>query len=72
MKVVDEFSHKGGKQFIKNNFPEELNEIYQVISKVNLNSYKIKVSREKTMPGKMLYSPIELNKAFKREFESLG
>jgi hypothetical protein len=72
MKVVEEFSHKGGKEVIRDKFPKELDEIYQVISKVNLNSYKNKVSREKTMSGKMLYSPIELNKAFKREFESLG
>jgi len=72
MKVVEEFSHKGGKEFIRDKFPKELDEIYQVISKVDLNSYRTKVSREKTMPGKMLYSPIALNKAFKIEFESLG
>jgi len=72
MKVVEEFSHKGGKEFIRDKFPGELDEIYQIISRVDLNSYRTKVSKEKTMPGKMLYSPIELNKAFKREFESLG
>ena len=72
MKVVEEFSHKGGKEFIRDKFPKELDEIYQVISNVDLNSYRTKVSRERTMPGTMLYSPIELNKAFKREFESLG
>jgi len=72
MKVVEEFSHKGGKEFIRDKFPKELDEIYQVISKIDLNSYRTKVSREKTMPGKMLYSPIALNKAFKIEFESLG
>jgi len=72
MKVVEEFSHKGGREFIREKFPREMDEIYQVISKVDLNSYKTKTSREKTMPGKMLYSPVALNKAFKSEFESLG
>jgi len=72
MKVVEEFSHKGGKEFIRDKFPGEMDEIYQIISRVDLNSYRTKVSREKTMPGTMLYSPIELNKAFKREFEFLG
>jgi hypothetical protein len=72
MKVVEEFSHKGGREFIREKFPREMDEIYQIISKVDLNGYKTKTSREKTMLGKMLYSPVELNKAFKSEFESLG
>ncbi len=33
-----------------------------------LKKHIVKESKEKTMPGKMLYSPISLNKAFKREF----
>lgn len=72
MKVVEEFSHKGGREFIREKFPREMDEIYQIISKVDLNGYKTKTSREKTMLGKMLYSPVALNKAFKSEFESLG
>jgi hypothetical protein len=35
---------------------------------VDSSLYKTKVSKEKTMPGDMLYSPSEINKAFKREF----
>jgi hypothetical protein len=31
-----------------------------------------KVSKEKTMPGKKLYSPVDLNKAFNEKFNTLG
>ncbi len=71
MRVVEEFDHKGGKEFISEKFPRELEEIYEVISRVDLSKYRTKVSKEKTMLGKLLYSPTELNEAFKREFESL-
>ncbi len=69
MRVIEEFDHKGGRAFISGRFPKELEEIYEIISRVDLSKYKTKVSKEKTMPGQMLYSPIELNKAFKKEFE---
>ncbi|MDA8054192.1 MAG: BglII/BstYI family type II restriction endonuclease [Thermoplasmatales archaeon] len=72
MRVVEEFDHKGGKAFISGKFPKELEEIYEVISRVDLSKYRTKVSKEKTMLGQMLYSPIELNKAFKKEFESFS
>lgn len=72
MRVIEEFGHKGGKAFILENYPTELKEIYEVISRVDLFKYRTKVSKEKTMPGKMLYSPIQLNNAFKTEFKSLG
>ncbi|MEM4066973.1 MAG: BglII/BstYI family type II restriction endonuclease [Candidatus Micrarchaeaceae archaeon] len=72
MRVVDYYDHKGGRAFIESRFPEEFKEILEVISRVDLNKYKTKRSKEKTMPGKMLYSPVGLNKAFKEEFESMG
>lgn len=72
MRVVSEFSQKDGKNYISKNFPDELQEIYTVIGQVNLEDFKIKVSKEKTMPGEMLYSPPALNKAYKEIFNSMG
>lgn len=72
MKVIDEYDHKGGKAYIEKNFPDELKEIYEAISKVDLSKHKTKVSREKTMRDKMLYSPVALNDSFTKEFESLN
>lgn len=72
MKVVSEYSHKDGSKFVKENFPSELSEIYEIIETVNASQAVTKVSKEKTMPGKKLYSPIQLNKLFKTEFRKRG
>ncbi|MGH9765794.1 MAG: hypothetical protein ACREAB_00030, partial [Blastocatellia bacterium] len=40
-------------------------EVQSVISQVNATKCKTKVSKEKTMTGKLLYSPIEMNNCFR-------
>ena len=72
MKVIDEYSHKNGKDWISEKFPEELEEIYRIIETVNLNDFRTKESKEKTMMGTMLYSPSELNKEYKEVFSHSG
>ena len=72
MKVVSEYSQKEGKSFIQKHFPDELNEIYGIIEGVILEDFRTKVSKEKTMPGAMLYSPPELNREYKTKFNALG
>ncbi|HEW63630.1 BglII/BstYI family type II restriction endonuclease [Fervidicoccus fontis] len=72
MKIIEEYSHKNGKQFILNHFPNELTEVYSVIQSINLEDHKIKISKEKTMNGKLLYDPISLNKSYKISFNKLG
>ena len=71
MKVVNEFYQKDGKNFISKNFPNELKEIYEIIDSINLQQFKTKISKEKTMPGQMLYSPPSLNKEYKNKFNAL-
>lgn len=70
MKIVYTYSHLGGYEILKVNHPEKLDDIYDVISKVNVG--KNKVSKEKTSPGAMLYSPIEMNQLFKNLFNEKG
>ena len=72
MRVVSEFSQKNGKEFISREFPNELREIYEIIESVYLQNFKTKVSKERTMPGQMLYSPPGLNKEYKEKFNRLG
>jgi len=72
MHIIAEYSHKDGRDFILGNHPQELEDIRQVIAQIDAMQFKTKRSREKTMPGRMLYSPIELNAEFKRRFEALG
>ena len=72
MIIAAEYSFNRGKELIEKEFPNHLNEIIQVINNVNAAACKIKTSKETTMQGKKLYSPIELNKEFKKYFEPLG
>lgn len=69
MIIASEYSFKDGKEVLISKYPNLLNEIREIIGAVNANLYKTKKSREKTMPGKMLFSPKKLNKAFGKEFK---
>lgn len=42
-----------------------MSEVESIIEEVNAEKCKIKKSKEKTMRGKILYSPVALNTAFK-------
>jgi len=66
MEIIAEFSFNKGKEFIEKNHGAELQELREVISLVDASRFKTKVSEEKTMPGRLLYNPKELNNEFKR------
>lgn len=68
MKIVATYSFNGGENFVATNHKTELEEVKKVISLVDASRCKTKKSKEKTMKGKMLYSPIALNKQFKKLF----
>ncbi len=72
MYVTAEYSHKGGKEFINRHHPSELEDIYRVIGDIDAEKHKVKTSREKTMPGRMLYSPPGLNEAYTMRLAKLG
>lgn len=68
MKIVATYDFNGGKAAVQNKYAAEFAQIQSVIAAIDASLYKTKESTEKTMMGKMLFSPMELNKAFKREF----
>ncbi|MHB2149180.1 BglII/BstYI family type II restriction endonuclease [Calditrichota bacterium LG25] len=70
MKVVYEYSHLGGSEILKVRYPNHEQEIYEIISKVTAN--KTKISKEKTMRGKKLFSPRDMNRQFKELFTLKG
>ncbi len=70
MKVVYEYSHLGGAEILKVRYPKENKQVYQVISGVT--PHKTKISREKTMPGRALYAPTDMNAQFRTAFNSFG
>ncbi len=70
MKKVYEYSHLGGAEILKVHFPDIDQEIDDVIAEIKVE--KSKVSQEKTMKGRLLYSPIELNTQFREKFTKRG
>lgn len=68
MKIVATYDFSGGKSAVQQKYTAEFEQIKSVINAIDASLYKTKESTEKTMMGKMLFSPMELNKAFKREF----
>lgn len=70
MKVVYEYSHLGGAEILKVRYPEEDEQICRVIAGVK--APKTKISREKTMRGRALYAPKEMNARFRAAFNGLG
>jgi len=68
VKIVAMYDFKGGKKVVHDMYPKEFEEIKQIIASIDSSRYKTKKSKEKTMKGKMLFSPGKLNKAFKAEF----
>ncbi len=64
MNIVETYSHLNGLEFLLVHKPDLWNEIQTVISRVQADNCKTKISKEKTMKGRLLYSPIEMNKAF--------
>lgn len=72
MRIAGEYSFCNGKEIIEHDYPILLREVKSVIKAVNASVCKTKKSKEKTMSGKMLYSPPELNKYFKKTFGGRG
>ncbi len=72
MKIGGIYSFNRGREIIEANFAIELQEIQETIAAVDATIHKTKRSKEKTMPGRMLYKPGGMNKAFKREFGERG
>jgi len=69
MIIAGIYSFNKGKEYAEKKYPRLLKEIQKVINSINAADHLIKESKEKTMPGQMLYSPVSLNKAFKKEFD---
>jgi hypothetical protein len=69
MKIIEHYSHLNGLESLLVHKPHLWEEIKTVIAGVDANVYKLKVSKEKTMAGNLLFSPTHLNKAFHEAFE---
>jgi len=71
MKLVEQYSHLNGCEYLLVHKHELWIEICEVIDNVDAETCKTKISKEKTQKGKLLYSPIDMNKTFKKYLEKL-
>jgi len=72
MRIVGSYSFNGGDEAVKRKYPALLKEAEAAIRGVDAASCRTKKSLEKTMKGDILYSPEELNRAFKERFYAAG
>jgi hypothetical protein len=70
MQIIETYSHLNGLEFLLVHKPKLWDEIKNVIEKLDASLCKTKVSKEKTMKGRLLYSPIEINKSFRNLLKS--
>jgi hypothetical protein len=64
MRIAETYSHLNGLEFLLVHKPALWQEIQTVIAAVDANECRTKISKEKTMKGKLLFSPIDMNAAF--------
>ena len=72
MRIAAQYSHLNGLEYMLVHHKGLWDEIKDVIARVDAEACKTKVSKEKTMRGKLLYSPEDMNNEFKLNFETLG
>ena len=72
MQIRAQYSHLNGWEFLQVHKLALWREIATAIEQVDAFACKTKISREKTMRGRELYSPTALNQAFKSELSCLG
>jgi len=66
MKIAETYSHLNGLEFLLVHKPNLWKEIQDVIATVDAKKCRTKVSKEKTMKGRLLFSPIDMNAEFNR------
>jgi len=72
MEIIATYSFNKGKECIEKTHKKELEELETIISSVDAMQCKTKKSEEKTMKGKMLYSPRAMNRLFKKTLKDSG
>ncbi len=72
MKIAKIYSHLNGLEYLKVHHQRLWAEVRQVIRKVNAKRSRTKVSRERRMKGKKLFSPKSMNSKFSKLLEKRG
>ncbi len=72
MRIKAKYSHLNGEEYLLVHRKQLWDEVKAVITEVDAEASRTKISKEKTMPGKVLFSPPELNRAFKDGLKARG
>lgn len=72
MRVVERYSHLNGEEYLLVYRPNLWQEVLDVIESIDAEACRDKVSRERSRRGRMLYSPISMNKAIASNFSARG
>jgi hypothetical protein len=71
MKIAQKYSHLNGEEYLIVHHKILYKEIKEVISSINAEKFRTKISKEKNKIGNKLLSPIDLNLAFHERFHKL-
>lgn len=72
MKIKFTHSHLNGLEWLHFHKPNLWKEIHDAITAIDANACKTKISKERTMHGKALISPKDLNGHFSTQLKGLG
>jgi len=72
MKIINTYSFKGGKGFLKQKHPKEFREVFDAIKTLDAILCLTKESKEKTKKGQVLFSPVDMNHYLKLVLHQKG
>ena len=72
MKIAETYSHLNGLEFLLVRKPLLWQEVESVIAAVDASACKTKVSAEERTRGRLFYSPVDMNNAFKQLLRGKG
>ena len=72
MTVQEVYSHLNGLEYLLVHRKSLWESVLEVVRAIDATACRIKQSKEKGMVGKMLYSPVEMNREFSERLGSIG
>lgn len=72
MRIVETYSHLNGLEYLLVHKKKLWKEIKDAVAGVDAKALRIKISKEKSMVGKALYSPPAMNAAYDEAFKKRG
>jgi len=72
MKIAQKYSHLNGEEYLIVHHKKLYTEIIDTVKSIDAKKLMTKVSKEKTMKGRKLYSPVDLNAVFNNKLNNKG